>query len=785
MLLVRLLALALLQTAAAQTTVEGRVTDARSGAGLPAATVQVVGTSRGTITNGDGDYRLVVPPGADSLVVRFLGYESVRRAIPASGRVDFALAPVVASLGEAVVTAGNPADNIMRRVIERKARWQADLRTWRAEAYSRQTMRADSQIIGVIEGQSVTFWDRDRGTREVVTATRVTGNLDGLPAGSFGAAEQTINFYDDDIDFGGYTLMGPTHPRALSFYRFTLEGSRALGDELVYEIGFAPRNPLQPGLAGTVSVLANADALLAVSVRPSDAVQFPLVSRYDLAMNQQYSSFGQSVAGEPVWLPVDFRMDAQAKPGNALIRFPQVRFTVNSRLTDYAVNVTLPDSLYAPDARRISVDSVSVAEALPVAGVVPLSEAEERAFAEIDSTLSFAKALQPTGLLARFVTINDGAAPSGGGQPSRRLRWSIDPDVRYNRVEGAVLAADATARFGRQRITLGLGYQTARQDVAFSLSALRRLSETVFVGGDVHDNVGTVGRTIFVTPSTNSAAALISGEDYFDYVTQTGGQIWVGRWGQSAPYPVVSGWLAYDEYGPARVSTQTSLLGDLDADNVSAGFEDVASAGVRVRVGQWTEGLPVGLSSQRGASVWVEGGQVWGIDLREAGRTYGRVEGEVRWAAPTFLRRRLFTPMLHVRLAAGTASSDLPVGRSFGIDAQLAGVSSFGALRSRAGRLVLARQYALVAWEHDFRSIPFELLGWRGAAPRGVSLQIHGAHAWADGAPGALNVEPSVVHHEVGASLGLGYSIPVRLDVTYRLTDDPGVVVGIGLARLF
>jgi hypothetical protein len=97
----------------------------------------------------------------------------------------------------------------------------------------------------------------------------------------------------------------------------------------------------------------------------------------------------------------------------------------------------------------------------------------------------------------------------------------------------------------------------------------------------------------------------------------------------------------------------------------------------------------------------------------------------------------------------------------------------------------LARRYALVAWEHDFRSVPFEALGWRGAAPRGLSVQVHGAHAWADGAPGALHVEPSVVHHEVGASLGLGYTVPLRLDVTYRLTDGPGVVVGVGLARLF
>ncbi len=215
---------------------------------------------------------------------------------------------------------------------------------------------------------------------------------------------------------------------------------------------------------------------------------------------------------------------------------------------------------------------------------------------------------------------------------------------------------------------------------------------------------------------------------------------------------------------------------------------------MRLRLGGGPGGLAGSVAGRRSATVWLEAGRQPStdgqfVDGRQyaslAAVRYGRVEGEVRWSQPTVLRRRLLPPALHVRLAAGTASGGLPTQRAFGIDGQLAGLSAFGALRARTGRLTLARRYALVAWEHDFRSVPFEALGWRGAAPLGVSLQVHGAHAWADRAVGALSVEPSLAHHEVGASLGVGYTLPVRLDVTYRLTDDPGVVFGFGLARLF
>ena len=782
---------AFLSTAQAQTVVQGRVTDAETGEGLAAATVQAAGTSRGTITNRAGDYEIRVPAGADSLVVRFIGYAPATRAVPASGRLDVALAPSVATLGEAVVTAGNPADNIMRRVIARKAQWQAGLQTWRAEAYSRQTFRADGEVVAVIEGQTTAYWDKGRGLREVVTGTRRTGNLGALPSEFFTAADQTINFYDDEIEFGGFDLMGPTNARAVGFYTFTLDGTRALGRQLVYDLSFRPSNPLQPGFTGTLAVLADADALLSVAVRPSDAVQFPLVSAFTLTMEQQFSSFGQSVGGQAVWLPADFRMDAQAKAGNALVRFPGIGFEVNSRLTDYAVNVAVPDSLYDRDGA--TVDSVAVAGGLAAAGVVPLSVEEERALAEIDSTRTLAQAFRPTGPLARFFNIGfsaDTPARSGGGGVS----VSYAPMLVYNRAEAVRLGGSVSLNARSGGGTVEAGYQTGPETVMGRVSAYARLAPEAFVGASVRRETVPLAESFYVRPVPNSLTALVAGEDYFDYARREGGGVWAYVGSREGLRPSARIDASYDDYTSAAVETRYTLFDrPMPAGNAVVSNRPLAAASLRLRLGGTPGGLAGSVTGSRSATVWLEAGSQpeardQTVDgrpvLRESPSSYGRVQGEVRWSQPTVLRRRLLPPTLHLRLAAGTASDDLPLQRSFGIDGQLAGLAAFGALRARTGRLTLARQYALVAWEHDFRSVPFEALGWRGASPLGVSLQVHGAHAWADGAAGAF-VERSVVHHEVGASLGLGYAVPVRLDVTYRLTDDPGVVFGVGLARLF
>ena len=273
-------------------------------------------------------------------------------------RLDVALAPAAVVSPEVVVTDENPAERIMRRVIERKQVWQAGLRSWRAEAYVRQVFGREGEIVGIAEGVTEAYWRRGEGIREVVQATRRTENLPDL--GALSAADAVVNFYDDEIAFGGYDLMGPTSPDALGFYRFSLEGTRTLGDQVVYDIALRPRNGLQPGFEGRVSVLGGDYALLDVALRPNDAVRFPFVSAFGVDFAQQFSSFGQEVAGEAVWLPVDYRLTATAKLGMIGLQFPTAELRTVARLTDYAINAAAPDSLFDGD-RRAVVDSAAVA----------------------------------------------------------------------------------------------------------------------------------------------------------------------------------------------------------------------------------------------------------------------------------------------------------------------------------------------------------------------------------------------------------------------------------------
>ncbi|MEN8202460.1 MAG: SusC/RagA family TonB-linked outer membrane protein [Bacteroidota bacterium] len=89
----------------AQIPVTGKVMDGVSGELLPGTTVNVEGTTTGTITDVNGEFNLNVSSEADILVISFIGYKTQR--IPVGTERDFSISLLmdVEELDEVVVTA--------------------------------------------------------------------------------------------------------------------------------------------------------------------------------------------------------------------------------------------------------------------------------------------------------------------------------------------------------------------------------------------------------------------------------------------------------------------------------------------------------------------------------------------------------------------------------------------------------------------------------------------------------------------------------------------------------
>lgn len=85
--------------------VSGKVTSAEDGSALPGVNVVLKGTTNGSVTDSDGNFRLTVPTSGGTLAFSFIGLQSKEVAIGEMNVIDVSLAADVTQLGEVVVTA--------------------------------------------------------------------------------------------------------------------------------------------------------------------------------------------------------------------------------------------------------------------------------------------------------------------------------------------------------------------------------------------------------------------------------------------------------------------------------------------------------------------------------------------------------------------------------------------------------------------------------------------------------------------------------------------------------
>jgi TonB-linked SusC/RagA family outer membrane protein len=92
--------------------VTGKLTSKEDGSSLPGVNVVLKGTTNGTVTDAEGNYRLTVPSSGGTLVFSFIGMETVEAEIGERTVVDSQLGADIKQLSEVVVTALNMKQDV-------------------------------------------------------------------------------------------------------------------------------------------------------------------------------------------------------------------------------------------------------------------------------------------------------------------------------------------------------------------------------------------------------------------------------------------------------------------------------------------------------------------------------------------------------------------------------------------------------------------------------------------------------------------------------------------------
>ncbi|NND72783.1 MAG: carboxypeptidase-like regulatory domain-containing protein [Rhodothermales bacterium] len=773
----------------AQSLYRGYVIDAESGESLPAASIRIEGTSAGTITNSEGYFSLPVNRVPATAIFRYVGYQSEKISLTRNGpfEIRVALRRAIVPLGEVVVTGENPAREIMRRVIARKQEMRESLSTYKANAYNRFTVQNDTGIVSIIESFTEAYWRKGDGLREVNLSQRQTRNLlfeELLPAATFVA-----NLYDDNIDIGGFNLRGVTHPEALNHYRFFVSDYVYLDDQLVYEIQVEPATSRKVGFRGYIRVLAEEFVLLEVNLTPGKAIYFPPpFEDVRTVMYQQYSDFGNGQ-----WLPSDLHTTTEIKIAfGPLVDIPRITVDQLSRLSDYQINTTVPDSLFAAERNDIVVEGARQSADSLDAWTVPLTDAEFSAYNDIDSTLSMEKAFAPGGLLGRMAGVNISAddqdqesAQQGLGADTRFI-----PNVAFNRVEGFRIGLDAKMKIGTKtqfRPVVGGTYQSARKAWSYKVGGGFVTGGRTYVELDVlyERGIRSTYRSDVNPVAITSLLSLFGHPDYYDYylrkgvvvnphVTLTRSRVTIGAT------------LDVSTFGSVRRNTSYDLVGrgKVQRSNPAVGAGDFRSVGANIVINEPETSLPVTGARSLSMNVEYSSPDFLGSDV-----DFLKFGGTADWRFSTFQRRRLVSQTLDVKLVGAVHQGETPLQKMSIVDVSNGPFTPFGSLRSAGDIPFQGDEVVAVFWEHNFRSALFEVLGAWSLARNGISLTIFGGHARTDisqSAMSELSFDPPTTmgwYHEAGLSVG-GLLGIFRLDVAHEIGGN-NFGIGVSAARLF
>ncbi|MCS7028559.1 MAG: DUF5686 and carboxypeptidase regulatory-like domain-containing protein [Bacteroidia bacterium] len=385
-------------------TIYGTIRDSVSKEVIPYAAVQIKGTTIGTSSNVKGEYVLNTQQNVVTLQFIFMGYRTQEITLSLKSprtECNVFLNPNVIEMKEVVVNAkDNPAIRIIKKAIEHKSKNNAKIDRWQASSYSKVFIELDSlsaRMIAaiqkpetksernknkdnktvyldkkrdlnafVLENISTTYFEKPNKYKEIVHATKVSGSKESfsmLP--SFDLLQ--TNFYQNNVEVIGLSLVSPIADGALWYYNYELEGSFYQNGRKMYKINFEPITNTGPTFKGTVFIDADTYALQYIDVVNPGVINVNFVTGFHV--RQQYTLV------DSLWLVSesisDFDFDISLGiltvkgRANSLARFKDYQFPAqmqkrffNNELMRFEKESMNKDSVYWQKNRQVELADI-------------------------------------------------------------------------------------------------------------------------------------------------------------------------------------------------------------------------------------------------------------------------------------------------------------------------------------------------------------------------------------------------------------------------------------------
>lgn len=257
--------------------ITGKVTDEK-GDPLPFANVFFKGTTKGTTTNIDGNYKMETKSGNYEVVFKYIGYKTLVKEVNVNLQqvvLNVSMAKENYSIKEVVITAGeDPAYAIIRNAITKRKYYLGQVDEYSCDVYIKGLQRlvkwpkrilgrevhieqfVDS-VTGIIylsESVSKFNYKKADQVREEMISSKVSGNSRAFSYNQ--ASDMLFNFYENlmETEISPRGVVSPIANNALFYYKYRMEGTFIENNVTVNKIEVIPKRKNDPVFRGTIYI---------------------------------------------------------------------------------------------------------------------------------------------------------------------------------------------------------------------------------------------------------------------------------------------------------------------------------------------------------------------------------------------------------------------------------------------------------------------------------------------------------------------------------------------------
>jgi len=283
--------------------IRGTVTS-ETGEALPYASVYIRNLGDGIPTNQNGVYEFKLKPGVYDVLVQFIGYESVLKAVEVRDswvELNFKLKEQVFGLQEVVVQSGqeDPALTVMRKAISKAKFHRLQLDKYSMQVYIKGTgkltnapfflkKKLKEEGLNLDEAYTsesvseITVTQPNKVEEKVISIRTSGDNNSASPAPYIGAS-----FYNDKVN----EAISPLSRSAFAYYKFTLVGSFYENDIYVNKVKVTPRSRGENVFEGYIYIIEDSWAIHSLDLQTS-------LMGFKIRVSQIYAQIQPNV-----WLP--------------------------------------------------------------------------------------------------------------------------------------------------------------------------------------------------------------------------------------------------------------------------------------------------------------------------------------------------------------------------------------------------------------------------------------------------------------------------------------------------